>query len=191
MTRETLPIIKLYKTLIFIGIVVGPIYWLMFTDDGKRRTDTMVLWLAGGTSIDLNFKVLDDHYQPDDWKHVYPRVEWHCKDTRSSLGSHLCHAEIASYNGIPSKYLSVFFDQERTSAVKLVYRDQYHNEIGRDLIEQLGKPDVSGVADGNSRSDANILQWQTQNGLVLLKKTLERGEEATLMWIPIGSNHSG
>ena len=33
--RETLAMSKLYKTLLLLAVVVGPIYWLMFTDDGK------------------------------------------------------------------------------------------------------------------------------------------------------------
>jgi len=186
MTREAAPIMKLYKTLIFIGMVVGPIYWLMFTDDGTRRTDTMVLWLAGGQLIDLNFKALDSHFKPADWKRVYPDADWQCKETRSSLGDSLCYAEIASYNGIPSNYLSVFFYNEITTAVKLAYRDQYHNEIGRDLVEQLGKPSVKNQPDNSS-----ILQWETDSGLILLKKTLKRGEDATLIWIAHDNNKTG
>jgi hypothetical protein len=180
MTRETAPIAKLYKTLVFIGIVVGPIYWLMFTDDGKRRTDTMVLWLAGGQTIEMNFKALDSHYKPEDWQRVYDHVEWQCQDSNSSLGNRLCYAEIASYNGIPSNYLSVFFQNNVTNAVKLAYRDQYHNEIGRDLVEQLGKPVTSQA--GNDPNN-HVLQWQTRYGQVLLKKSLQRGEEPVLIWL--------
>ena len=174
--QQTLEMNKLYKTLFFIGIVAGPIYWLMFTDDGKRRTDTMVLWLVGGQSVDLNFAVLDSHFAEDDWRSVYPELEWQCKPTESSFGERVCFTEIAAYNGIPSYYLSVFFAGPRTSAVKLAYRDQYHREVGSDLITQIGQPQ-------SLQGETPVLQWQTDFGQVLLKRELSRGEEPSLLWL--------
>ena len=179
MTRETMPIVRLYKTLVFIGIVVGPIYWLMFTDDGKRRTDTMVLWLAGGATIELNLQALDSNFRPADWQNVYDHVEWQCKDIASPYGNQLCEGEIASYNTIPANDLKVFFSNGVTNYVELGYRDQYHNEMGRDLIEQLGKPAVVPV---DRKGSMHVLQWQTKHGFVLLKQELERGESPILIW---------
>lgn len=178
--RETLPLLKLYKTLIIIGIVVGPIYWLMFTSDGKLRTDSMVLWLAGGESIDLNLKALDGQYREDEWRQIYPDLSWNCKSTESSLGNQVCYAEIASYNRVPSSYLSVFFKYGRTSALKLVYRDQYHKEIGEDLLTQLGQPDTP------TQANKGVIQWTTLYGVVLLKEELQRGEEPVLIWLAAG-----
>ena len=182
--RETLSINKLYKTLLLILIVVGPIYWLMFTTDGKRRTDTMMLWLFSGESIELNFDVLDRQFSEQDWKKVYPDVEWQCKTSQSSLGQRICFSEIASYNGIPSSYLSVFFDdQSATLSVKLVYRDQYHSDIGEDLIHQLGSPMANGLSGPQDAASDQILQWKTAGGRVLLKQTLQRDEEPVLLWL--------
>lgn len=181
--RETLSINKLYKTLFFLALVAGPIYWLMFTEDGKRRTDTMVLWLFGGESIDINFAVLDPHFREDDWRSVYPELVWQCKDTQSSFGDRVCFSEIASYNGIPSQYLSVFFTGSMTSAVKLGYRDQYHSEIGKDLLTQLGRPDNADVAYAENASTSPVLQWTTEFGRVLLKQQLDRGEEPAMLWL--------
>lgn len=180
--RETLPLLKLYKTLIILAIVIGPIYWLMFTDDGKRRTDTMVLWLFGGDSIDINFAVLDTGFREADWKAVYKDLEWRCKNSNSAFGDRLCFAEIASYNGVPAQYISVFFNQSGSSAVKLVYRDQYHQQIGQDLFTQLGQPQ-SPVNKDKVQVDQSVLQWQTANGAVLIKKDLKQGEEPVLMWL--------
>ena len=178
--RETLPLWNLYKTLLLIIIVAGPIYWLMFTTDGKRRTDTMVLWLSGGESIEVNFKALDHHFNEQNWKTIYPDLDWQCKDTRDSLGKRVCFSKIASYNGIPSSYLSVFFNTTGTNAVKLGYRDQYHDEIGEDLLYQLGQP-IS-VTDP-VQSSPDLYQWRTQHGQLLLKKSLLRGEEPVLIWL--------
>lgn len=182
--RETLSINKLYKTLLLILIVVGPIYWLMFTTDGKRRTDTMVLWLFSGESIELNFDVLDRDFSEQDWKTVYPEVEWQCKGSQSASGSRVCISEIASYNGIPSSYLSVFFDdQSATREVKLVYRNQYHSDIGEDLMHQLGSPPSGAIADPSITDSERILQWKTSGGRVLIKQKLQRDEEPVLLWL--------
>lgn len=173
--ENTLSINKLYKTLLLILIVAGPIYWLMFTIDGKRRTDTAMLWLFSGESIEINFKILDSSFTESNWKTVYPDVSWQCKPSTSSFGERLCFSDIASYNGIPAQYLSVFFDGPHTKAVKLVYRDQYHSDIGEDLVFQLGNP--------INTSNDQILSWNTEFGRVLLKQSLHRGEEPVMLWL--------
>lgn len=181
--RETLSINKLYKNLIFIVIVVGPIYWFMFTTDGKRRTDTVMLWLFGGESIELNFDALDYRYKLSEWKKVYPDLDWQCKESNSSFGNNLCYSDIASYNGIPSRYLSVFFENEYTSAIKLGYRDQYHKDMGEDLIHQLGQPKNATPLGKKVESSDKILEWKTPGGSVLLKQDLKRSEEPVLLWL--------
>ena len=174
--RETLAMNKLYKTLLLIAIVAGPIYWLMFTDDGKRRTDNMVLWLAGGETVDINFAALDSHFTEDDWKNIYPELEWQCQVSQSPFGERICFAEIAAYNGIPANYLSVFFNGRKTSTIKISYRDQYHRDVGQDLLTQIGQPQIGA-------EQTEVLQWITPFGRILLKKELDRGEEPSLFWL--------
>ena len=181
--ENTLSINKLYKTLLLILIVAGPIYWLMFTTDGKRRTDTAMLWLFSGESIEINFEALDRHFTEDNWKAVYPGLEWQCKSSASPFGERLCFSDIASYNGIPSQYLSVFFDGPYTKTVKLVYRDQYHTDMGEDLVHQLGKPANANVPYADNASSDEVLQWQTDSGRILLKQSLGRGEEPVMLWL--------
>ena len=36
---------SLYKRLFLLFLVLGPFFWLMFTEDGKRRTDLVLLSL--------------------------------------------------------------------------------------------------------------------------------------------------
>ena len=176
---------KIYKTVIIIAIVVAPIYWLMITEDGKRRTDTLMLWIAGGDPIDINFKVLDNKYSVEDWKKVYEDIDWQCEKQASTWGDEICYAEISSYNGIPAYYVSVFFSDNYASALKLVYRNQYHARLGEDLISQLGQPErVSAGMDAAPDSNS-ILRWPTDHGIVLLKQELGSGEEeASLLWLP-------
>lgn len=174
---------KFHKTLALIGIVVLPIYWLMFTADGQRRTDTLLLWIMGGDPIDINFQVLDGQYGPEDWKKVYGDVSWQCQNQTTSFGEQVCFSEISSYNGIPSRYVKVYFLQNQTRAVKLVYRDQYHRQVGLDIQQQLGAPVQSTADPAAPASEQRVLQWQTDHGLVLIKQELTEGDEASLLWL--------
>lgn len=176
---------KLYKTIILIAMVVGPLYWLMITEDGKRRTDTLMLWLTGGDPININFLALDNQYTTDEWQKVFEDIPWQCRDEASSWGDTICFAEISSYNGIPAHYLSAFFVNDYISGLKLVYRNQYHNQLGLELQHQLGKPQLMNTDSEGQVNDKTVLQWQTDGGIVLIKQQLASGEEeAALLWLP-------
>lgn len=180
------PAFQIAKTAIIIVIVIMPIYWLMFTEDGTRRTDVLLLWMFGGDTIYLNLKDVDAQYSPEEWKQIYPDLHWQCENNQSTFGNYFCYSEIASYNGIPARYLSVFFKQNRTSAIKLVYRSQYHESIGQDLLEQLGQPEYKQTQEGQFQKSEGIYRWVTQAGQILLKKDLDKHEKATVMWIAHG-----
>ena len=176
---------KIYKTLIVIAIVVAPIYWLMMTDDGKRRTDTLILWLTGGDPVNINFKALDNRYSIEDWQRVYGDIDWKCREQASTWGNETCYSEISSYNGIHARYITVFFSDGYSSAFKLVYRNQYHAQLGAELQHQLGKPEQVKAGPGDAPDSNNIIKWQTDHGMVLLKQQLDSGEEeASLLWLP-------
>jgi hypothetical protein len=180
-----MPMFKIYKTFIIIAIVVAPIYWLMITEDGKRRTDTLLLWITGGDPININFEVLDDRYSVQDWQQVYEDIDWQCKEQASAWGDEICYSEVSSYNGIPARYVSVFFAEGYSSALKLVYRNQYHAQLGAELLNQLGKPEPVSAGPGDAPDSNSILRWQTDHGMLLLKQQLDSGEEeASLLWLP-------
>lgn len=168
-----------HKRLFLVIIVVAPMYWLLFTEDGKRRSDTLILWLAGGDPIDINFKVLDKQYSVADWKKVFSDIDWSCKDEKTFFGDQYCYSEISSYNGIPAKYLTVFFKDSHVNAVKLVYRNQYHQQLGSDLYQQLGTP----LHQKHESEDSDMLQWHTDHGTVMLKTELTPNEQASLIWL--------
>ena len=176
---------KIYKTFIIIAIVVAPIYWLMITEDGKRRTDTLLLWITGGDPININFKALDSQYSIQDWKKVYEDIDWQCMQQASTWGDEICYSEISSYNGIPARYVTVFFAEGHSNALKLVYRNLYHAQIGLELQNQLGKPGKVDAGPGDAPDSNSILKWQTDHGVLLLKQELGSGEEeASLLWLP-------
>lgn len=168
-----------HKRIFLVIIVVAPMWWLLFTEDGKRRSDTLVLWLMGGDPIDINFSVLDNKYSVDDWKKVFSDISWQCREQRSEFGDYLCFSEISSYNGIPARYLSVFFKNSYVHAIKLVYRNQYHQQIALDLQQQLGTP----VNQLGSTAEGDVLKWDAGYGMLFIKKSLTSNEDASMMWV--------
>lgn len=168
-----------HKRFFLVLIVVAPMYWLLFTEDGKKRSDTVILWLAGGDPINLNFRVLDNHYSMQDWKKVFEDIEWKCQEQATTFGEQFCFSEISSYNGIPARYLSVFFRDSHVNAVKLVYRNQYHQQLGMDLHQQLGTP----LLQKHDSQENDMLQWHTDYGMVMIKKEITPDEEASLIWL--------
>ena len=182
---------KLYKTILLIAIVVGPIYWLMVTEDGKRRTDTLMLWITGGDPIDIKLEALDATYRVEDWKQVYPDIDWDCQAQQTSFGDFLCYSEISAYNGIPARYLTVFFRDGHSSGLKLVYRNPYHSQLGGELQRQLGAPRIIKSASEDAPDADNVLLWHTGYGQVMLKQELLSGEEeAALLWLPAAATES-
>ena len=167
-----------HKRFFLILIVVGPIYWLIFTEDGRRRSDTVILWVFGGDPIHINFREISKQYSKQDWMSVFDDVDWQCRDQASAFGKSLCYSEISSYNGIPASYISVFFNDSHVNAVKLVYRNQYHQQLGADLQQQLGTP-----LNREHENAENMLQWTTGHGNVMIKTEISPDEEASLIWI--------
>lgn len=157
----------------------------MMTEDGTRRTDTLMLWITGGDPININFKALDSQYSIQDWKQVYDGIDWQCKEQVSTWGDEICYSEISSYNGIPARYVTVFFAEGYSNALKLVYRNLYHAQLGQELQNQLGKPERVDAGPGDAPDSNSILKWQTDHGVLLLKQQLGSGEEeASLLWLP-------
>lgn len=168
-----------HKRFFLVVIVVLPMWWLLFTEDGKRRSDTLILWLFGGDPINLNFKALDNQYTREEWQTVFDDIDWACQDSETAFGDSFCYSEISSYNGIPARYLTAFFRDDQVNAVKLVYRNQYHQQLGMDIHEQLGTP----LLQSHEQEGNDLLQWHTEHGTVMLKTELTPNEEASLLWL--------
>ena len=173
----------LYKKLLILTLVFGPIVWLMFTDDGQRRTDTMVLWLFGEHEINMDLAALDAHFTEEELKTVYPDLDWQCREHQSSYGNHLCVSRIGIFNGIPSKYITIFFTGRHISAMKLRYRAGNHDQFLVQLRRQLGRPDDEARASVTAPDPEEVLQWRTPYGLVVAKRLLDSDEEPALFWL--------
>jgi hypothetical protein len=165
----------LYKKFLLLAIVIGPIYWLMFTEDGRRRTDIVFLTLAGDPSVELRLDILASGASEEDFREFLPDIAWKCENQRTDFGERNCVSPIAAFNDAPAHYLVLYFDTSRLNAMKVVYRRGYHDWLVRQLRQMLGEP-VS--------SDEGILQWTTDKGLILMpRRLLPEGDDPTMLWL--------
>ena len=177
-----LPLI--YKKLLILCVVFGPILWLMFTEDGQRRTDTLVLWLFGEEEISMDLAALSNQYTEQELDKVYAQLKWHCQDHVDAYGERHCVARIGIFNGIPARYLTVFYRDGRLTAVKLQYRAHNHDQLQSQLLTLLGEPKQP--VQTNTEDPDQVLQWRTHFGLVLMKQALHGNDEPALLWLSSG-----
>jgi hypothetical protein len=178
---EKLP--KFHKTMLILLLVLIPPYWLVFTEEGSRVSDTALLWLMGEDEIKVNIAELDSSFTQQDIRTVYSDNEWHCGAKQTPFGDSVCAAEVGTFNGFPSRLLTFYFIDDRVSALKLIYRDQYHVQIRGYFIGELGQPTnvAAAIADGPDAD--NVLEWDLQRGVLLLKKELGKADEPSLIWL--------
>ncbi|MCW4293697.1 MAG: hypothetical protein N0E50_16870 [Candidatus Thiodiazotropha taylori] len=175
----------LYKRLLAFVAVIGPIFWLVFTEDGQRRTDTVVLTLWGEDEIKLNLQALDNQVTEEEFMKVFPDIEWQCQDQVSPFGNRLCASKIGVFNGIPAHYVTVFFHDKWVNGVKVGYRKKYHTQLKTQLWQQMGSPIPEGTDQPRvKRGPDSVLHWSTNTGHVILKEELAENEEPSLMWLP-------
>lgn len=172
-----------HKTLLILILVLVPPYFLVFTDEGSRISDNVVLWLFGEEAIKLDFKALDTRYGPAELRTVFPELDWTCADEQSSFGDSVCTAAIGSVNDYPSRRLDAFFKGGRLMALKILYREQYHYQLLGHLIEQLGQPVNVEAAVKATPDAAPVLEWDTGKGVMVLKKELGPNDEPSLFWL--------
>ena len=174
---------NLHKTILILILVFIPPYWLLFTDEGGRVSDTALLWLLGEEEIKVSVEELDNSFSQQDIKNVYADVEWQCGTKQTAFGDSLCAARIGTFNGFPSQLLTFYFQADRVNAMKLTYRDQYHKQILGHYIGQLGQPTNVAEAVAEGPDAENVLQWQLAKGTLVLKKELAKVDEPAMLWL--------
>jgi hypothetical protein len=173
----------LYKRLMAFIIVIIPIYWLIFTEDGQRRTDSVVLYLWGEDEIKFNLEALDDRFTENELREIFPDIDWKCQNTRTDFGNRLCAAKIGIYNGIPARFIAVYFRDEWINGVRIRYRRRYHEQLIQQLLQQLGQPAKESVETSQPGVTETLLRWDTSRGNVVLKQVLKSDEEPSLVWL--------
>jgi hypothetical protein len=178
---EKLP--NLNKTLLVIILVLTPPFWLLFTDEGSRVSDTALMWLMGKDEIKVNIPELDDKFTEQDIRSVFKEIDWHCGAQQTPFGDAVCAAEIGVFNGFPAQLITFYFRDGRVSALKLIYRDQYHQQILGHYIGELGQPGNVAAAIAEGPDADTVLEWDLGRGVLILKKELGKLDEPALIWL--------
>lgn len=174
---------NLHKTLFILILVFVPPYWLLFTDEGARVSDTALLWLLGRVDVKVSVEDLDAGFNRDDIQSVYSENEWTCGSKNTAFGDSLCAAKIGTFNGFPARLLTFYFRNGQVSAMKVIYRDQYHRQIMGHYIGRLGQPGNVAEAMSEGPEAENVLEWQLAKGMLVMKKELAKPDEPALLWL--------
>lgn len=182
---------NIHKTILILILVFIPPYFLIFTDEGSRLADTALLWLLGEDEIKINLKELSGDFTREEIQTVFSDIEWKCGDQQTDFGDSLCASRVGTFNGYPAQLLMLYFRGDSVSALKLVYRNAYHEQLIGYLIEQLGQPDNVEAALGEGPAAAEVLEWGLDRGVVVMKKKLGKSDEPALLWLAASPRDGG
>jgi hypothetical protein len=179
---------RLYKTLLALAAVLGPIYWLMLTEDGQRRTDLALMWILGRPSFDAALESFTDRLTEARLRESFPAIDFQCADGANPFGDRLCGARIGSFNQYPARGLSLFFEGERLSAVKVLYPPAYHGRLRGWVERRVGRlaegAGGAGALAPQPVVDDGVAAWRVPDGVLMLKDgELGRGDEPALLWL--------
>jgi hypothetical protein len=176
---------RLYKTLLALAAVIGPIYWLMLTEDGQRRTDLTLMWILGRPPFDAALESFSGRLSEARLRESFPAIDFQCSDGTNPFGDRLCAARIGSFNQYPARGLSLFFDQGRLSAVKVLYPPAYQGRM-RGWVERRVARLAEGPAGASTAPvvDGGVAAWRVTDGVLMLKEgVLGRSDEPALLWL--------
>ncbi|MCG6940089.1 MAG: hypothetical protein LJE69_02425 [Thiohalocapsa sp.] len=171
---------RIYKLLLALAVVIGPFYWLMFTEDGQRRSDLVILHILGKPSFNIAYDRLSGAVTAADIAKQFPKVSFQCADRDSDLGARVCVAEIASFNGLPARRALLYYaaagDDARLTALQLDYRPRYQKLLTESLRNGVGAP--------SEEAGGSTLRWRTAGGTILLPADQpESPDDAALIWL--------
>lgn len=184
MTRD-FRIPRRYKTLLALVAVLGPIGWLMFTEDGQRRTDLALMTILGRPAFDAALESFTDRLTEARLRERFPAIELACMDGESPLGDRFCGAQIGSFNQYPARELALFFDGGRLSAVKVLYPRAYHARIRGWVERRVAR--LREVPEGSPPAplvNGGVAAWPVTDGALMLKDgDLGPSDEPALLWL--------
>jgi len=172
----------LYKKSLMLTIVLGPMIWLVFTEDGRRRTDLAMLYLFSKGELNLTIEKLHSELTEAQFRGLFPDLELVCDEGANPFGDRLCTAEIGAFNAIPSRAFTLFLHGAGLRAAKLSYRRAYHETLKEQLTRRLGCPDRQSLQ--GPVGVEGPLAWKLDDGLLLLPPWKPASDEdAELMWL--------
>jgi hypothetical protein len=171
---------KHYKTLLILGLVLGPFIWLVISADGQRRSDLVMLaLLTDREPLNLAFGNLQAGFGEAEFLHNLPEIPFQCADRTGHFGTRVCSAEIAAVNGAPAQSVSLYFDDGALNALKLVYQPAHQEYLLQRLTYDLGAPSRSGT----ELDDHGVRTWDTVHGRVLLPLDPGAMKQPDLLWL--------
>jgi hypothetical protein len=175
--KKRFQIPRFYKTLLALTVIIGPITWLMLTEDGRRRSDLLVLGFTDKPLVQMRLAPLASAFTEEQVREFLPELQWQCSDNLSSFGERSCVAIIGAFNEVPANSMAMYFQGGALQAMKVEYRAAYHASLIDILSQILNRPE----------NDQGVLRWVTDHGLVLLPQTLEGDPETgDLLWLSAG-----
>lgn len=173
----------LYKKLLLFAVVLGPIIWLFFTADGRRRTDLVMLHLFGkGAELNMAIEKLHSGMTEAQFREAFPDLALRCGEGASPFGDRLCTSRVDAFSGIPSRAFILFLRGDELRAAKLNYRRAYHETLKSDLTRRVGTP-VPQSLQGPAVMEGP-LSWVVSDGVLLLApEEPESDRDAALMWV--------
>lgn len=169
---------KLYIRTLLVVAVVGPLFWLVFSQDGRRVSDVLILKVTGRPDIGIAFDKLDGGVTETDVLKVWSDADFQCGDQATAFGTRACMAPIAAFNGTPARYVTFFFVDDHLNAIKLGYQRAYHEHAVAQLRTALGEPSEV------QRGARSILQWDSGGGMMVVPEArVGMEEEPALLWL--------
>jgi len=167
---------RIYKLILSLAVVAGPFTWLVFTEDGKRRSDVFLMQVMGTPSFNIGYDRLNAEVTEADIAAQFPKVDFQCGDQVTGFGERVCIAEIAAFNGMPARSAALFYAAGTLNALQLDYRARYHETLVTGLRNGLGAP-LAPVGSG-------VLVWNLDDGVVMLSSNQpEHEKDAALLWL--------
>lgn len=166
------------KTLLAIA-VLGPVFWMLFSEDGQRYYDVFVLKLMNGPEMNIEVTRLQRDITEEELQRALPDLPFQCADHKSDLGSRVCETPIAAFNGAPSVHAAFYFGPYGLQAMKVLYQRAYHRALRDYLQSALGAPRPP------QHSEATIDRWDAGGGEVIMLNVerLESDQEPALLWL--------
>ncbi|WP_078118433.1 hypothetical protein [Thiosocius teredinicola] len=174
---------SLHKTLFFLILVFVPPYFLIFTDEGSRLSDTALLWLLGEEDIKVDIAKLDRSFSETDIKTVFAEHEWTCGEKQTPFGESLCAARIGTFNTLPARLITFYFVDQQVTGMKVNYREPYHEQMLGQFITAFGQPSNVEQAVSDTPDAAEVLEWRLDRGTLVMKKELAKQDEASVLWL--------
>ena len=171
----------LLKRIYIIVILAAPLFWLILTDEGRRYTDLGILYLKGGEGMDIQLKALHSGISEKGLQDQLPDTEFNCGKQSTPFGDRICQVQLASFNGLPSRFAIAYFNADRMQAFKIGYQRPYHENVLNYLFSSLGKP---GPENHLTAAGApGIYRWKIEDGeLIALDENSLEGNEPSILW---------